>query len=173
MLCSIQQKNVDIEIKQWYESKENCLRRTILRAIGDSSPVEHASIMCCSHCNEPESVYPPKLSIIESISVPLSKKKRSAVWHVTQDLEAALKERLVEERSKYVRDHPAYMFIGENSVCPDCVISDICRNSRFIKSKQDISCVNGLRPELVDLFFYALLDVLSCSPICRKRRRNN
>ena len=59
-----------------------------------------------------------------------------------------------------MRDHPAYLFLGENAVCPDCVIHKISKNSRFINSK------------LVDLFFNALLDVLSCSPICRKRQRN-
>ena len=100
MFYSTQQKNVDTEIKQWYENKENCLRRTILRAIGDSSPVEHASLMCCSHCEDSVSVCPPKLSIIDSSTGRSCKKRRTAVWHVTEDLEATIKQRLVEERRK-------------------------------------------------------------------------
>ena len=153
--------------------KRIVLRRTILRAIGDSSPVEHGSLMCCSHCQDSGSVCPPKLSIIDSSTGRSCRKRRTAVWHVTEDLEATIKQRLVEERRKYMRDHPAYMFLGENAVCPDCVIHEISKNSRFINSKEHLSCTNGLRPELIDLFFNALLDVLSCSPICRKRQRNN
>ena len=53
------------------------------------------------------------------------------------------------------------------------LIHEICNNSRFIKIKEDISWTNGLCSEVVYLFVYALLDVLSCSPACHKRQRNS
>ena len=63
--------------------------------------------------------------------------------------------------------------IGEKAVCPNCVIDKLCKEARFIRTKEDISDIVGLRPELQETFLRVILDVLSVHPISSKRRRNN
>ena len=94
-----------------------------------------------------------------------------AAWDVTEALERNLKDGLLEERRRYVQDHPAFLFLGEEAVCPDYVIQDVCTESRFIKTKEDISSIYGIRSELSDKFLNVVLDVLSNSPASNNRRR--
>ena len=68
-------------------------------------------------------------------------------------------------------DHPSFVIVGEMAICPDCVIDCICRDARFVKSKQDLSTVSGLRPELQDAFLHVIDDVMSSSPINAKKQR--
>ena len=87
-----------------------------------------------------------------------------------------LRNRLLEERQKYVFDHPMFAIIGETAVCPNCIIDKICKEARFIQTKDisisiSISNIVGLRPELQDTFLTVILDVLSLNPISRKRHR--
>jgi hypothetical protein len=91
---------------------------------------------------------------------------------VTESLGRNLKDRLLQERRRYIQDHPAFFFLGEEVVCPNCVIEDICKESKFIKTKEDMSSIYGIRPELSDKFLNVILDVLSSSPASNKRRRN-
>ena len=49
-----------------------------------------------------------------------------------------LKDRLLRERCRHGQDHSALLFIGAEAVYPDCVIQNICSESRFIKTKEDI-----------------------------------
>lgn len=72
---------------------------------------------------------------------------------MTESLEGCLKDRLLQERHRYVQDHPAFLYLGEEAVCPDCVIQNICTKSRFIKTKEDMSSIYGLRSELSEKFF--------------------
>ena len=75
--------------------------------------------------------------------------------------------------AKYVLDHPLFAMIGETAVCPNCVIDTICKEARFIRTKEDISNIVGLRSELQDTFLTVILDILSLNPISSKRRRRN
>ena len=72
-------------------------------------------------------------------------------------------------------DHPMFAMISETAVCPNCIIDKICKEARFIWTKEDISISNivGLRPELQDTFLTVILDVLSLNPISIKRCRRN
>ena len=163
---------VDSDIKDFYTNKENCLRRTILRSIGDSSPIETTIVGCCRHCDASMKSFEshaPKLVIYHAYQV--SKKRRVAAWNVTESLEKNLKDRLLQERYRYIQDHPAFLFLGEEAVCPNCVIEDICTESRFIKTKEDMSSIYGIHSELSDKFLNVILDVLSSSPASSKRRR--
>ena len=72
-----------------------------------------------------------------------------------------------------MHDHPVFATIGEQAVCPNCVIDNICKEARFISTKEDISNIFGSRPELQDTFLSVILDVLSVSPISRKRHKRN
>ena len=173
LFYSSQQKNVDKEIGEYCKNTQNCLRKSLLKAIGDTAPIESSSTACCSNCPPSQFSLPPKLGIIESNSLVLSKKKRRAHWKVTEVLEDTLKNRLIQERKKYVQDHPVFIMIGEKAVCPNCVIDAICKEARFVQSKEDILAILGLRPELQDVFVNVILDVLSDSPVSVKRRRRN
>ena len=136
---------VDPEIKAFCDNKENCLRRTILRSIGDSSPITATIIGCCRHCDASAKSFEahyPKLIICSAYRG--SKRRRVAAWDVTESLERNLKDKLLQERCRYIQDHPAFLFLGEEAVCPDCVIQDICTESRFIKTKEDMSSIYGL-----------------------------
>lgn len=100
-----------------------------------------------------------------------SKRRRIAAWDVTESLERILKERLLQERHRYFQDHPAFLFLGEEAVCPDCVIQNICTKSRFIKTKEDMSSIYGICSKLSDKFLNVVSDVLSSSPASNKWRR--
>ena len=64
---------------------------------------------------------------------------------------------------------PTYFL--ERRLCVQTVIEDICTDSKFIKTKEDIRCIFGLRSELSNNFLNILLDVLSSSPASTKRHR--
>ena len=153
-------------------NKENCLRRSILRSIGDSSSIDTSIVGCCSHCDTTTKSFEshnPHLIICETQKG--TKRRRVAVWDVTESLESCLKRRLLQARHRYVQEHPAFLFLGEEAVCLDCVIQNICAESRFIKTEDDMSSIYGLRSELSAKFFNVLFNVLSGSPACNKRRR--
>ena len=173
LFYSKQKKKVAVEIKDFCDNKENCLRRGILRAIGDTAAIDSSSTPCCSNCPPSRLSLPSKLEIIESTPhvVPVSK-KRSAYWRINKTIDEMLRNRLLEERQKYVLDHPLFAMIGETAVCPNCVIDKICKEARFIRTKEDIGNIVGLRP-LQDTFLTVILDILSLNPISSKRRRRN
>ena len=81
LFYSKRKKKVAVEIKDFCDNKENCLRRGILRAIGDTAAVDSSSAPCCSNCPPSRLSLPSKLEIIESTPpvVPVSN-KRSAHW---------------------------------------------------------------------------------------------
>lgn len=172
LFYSKQKKKLDVEIKDFCYNKENCPRRSILKAIGDKAPVDSFSTLCCSNCSSSRLSLPSKLAICESTPVIPNSNKRSAHWKTDKTIDETLRNRLLEERQKYVSDHPVFAMIGEKAVCPNCVIDTICKEARFIRTKEDISDIVGLRPELQDTLS-VILDVLSVNPISRKRRRIN
>ena len=164
LFYSKRKKKVAVEIKDFCD-EENCLRRGILRAIGDTAAVDSSSAPCCSNCPLSRLSLPSKLEIIESTPpvVPVSN-KRSAHWKTNKTVDEMLRNRLLEEKQKYVFDHPMFAMIGETAVCPNC---KICKEARFLWTKEDISNIVGLRPELQDTFLTVVLDVLSHNPISR------
>jgi hypothetical protein len=89
---------------------------------------------------------------------------------VTESLGRNLKDRLLQERRRYIQDHPAFFFLER--LCPNCVIEDICKESKFINTKEDMSSIYGIRPEVSDKFLNVILDVLTSSPASNKSRRN-
>ena len=42
--------------------------------------------------------------------------------------------------------------LGEGFVCPDCVVDAVCKQSKFVKDKEDLEDIFGLRPELRSIF---------------------
>ena len=55
----------------------------------------------------------------------------------------------------------------ETAVYPNCVIDKLCKEAQFIRTKEDISNIVGLRLELQDTFLTVILDILSLNPISR------
>ena len=172
LFFSTKQKLVDKDVREFCQSKENCLRASILRLIGNTVAVETSS-PCCSNCSSSSGVVvPQKLQVIEAKpTADPKRKKRKAYWSTSKDLEDEIKRRLKEERTKFIIDHPSFLIVGEMAVCPDCVIDCVCRDARFVKSKQDLSTVSGLRSELQDAFLHVIDDVMSTSPINAKKQR--
>ena len=103
LFYSKQKKKVDAEIKDFCDNKENCLRRSILKAIGDTAPLGSFSTPCCSNCPPSPLSLPSKLEIIEcSPAVAPSSNKRSAHWKTNKTIDETLRNRLLEERQKCV-----------------------------------------------------------------------
>ena len=136
-----------------------------MRAKGDIAAIDSSSTPCCSNCPTSRLSLPSKLEIIESTPhVVLVSKKRSAHWRTNKTIDEMLRNRLLEERQKYVLDHPLFAMIGETAVCPNCVIDKICKEARFIRTKEDIGNIVGLRPELQDTFLTVILDIYHLIP---------
>ena len=107
LFYSKQKKKVDAEIKDFCSNKENCLRRSLLKAIGDIHvvSVETSANPCCGNCPPSSLTLPSKVNLIESVPIHTKSKKRSAHWKTNKTLDETLKSRLLEERKKYVYDH--------------------------------------------------------------------
>ena len=60
---------------------------------------------------------------------------------MTESLESCSKHRLLQARHRYVQNHPAFLFPGEEAVCPDCVIQNICAESRFNNTEEDMNSI--------------------------------
>ena len=130
LFYSKQKKKMDMRIKDFCEQKENCLRTSLLKAIGDTVPIDSSSTPCCSNCPPSCTTLPSKLAIIESTPViDTNTKKRSAHWKTDQTIDKTLKNRLIEERQKYVHDYPMFAIIGEKAVCPNSVVDKICKEA--------------------------------------------
>lgn len=98
-----------------------------------------------------------------------SAKRHVAAWNVSHS-KKNVKERLPQERRRYVQDHPPFLFLGE-VVCPNCGIEDICTEIGFIKTKEDMSSIYGICSELSDKSLNVVLYILSSSPASNKRQR--
>ena len=98
LFFSTKQKLVDKDVREYCQSKENCLRASILRLIGNTVAVETSSA-CCSNCSSSSGVVmPQKLQVIEAKpTADPQRKKRKAYWSMSKDLEDELRRRLKRE----------------------------------------------------------------------------
>ena len=116
------QKNINPEVKEFCESKENCRRQQMLRCVGSERVDSTSNYLCCDTCSGVDSI-PANLKF-ESFtnSVPVRDKmqpqKRRRVSKLSKELTEQLKCSLLSERERYMDDHPHLRFIGPNCVCP-------------------------------------------------------
>ena len=145
LFYSPRQKNVDTDVQKFCTEKENCRRKNVVLAMG-SHEVIHSSrdMACCDICSS----IPDNLSILPKKSRVVQQKRRSAQRQIDESLEKELKDRLLEERNEFMQKHPHYLMIGSDFVCPTVVIDDICKNARFIKSKDTLCTTYDMLPEI-------------------------
>ena len=70
-----------------------------------------------------------------------------------------LKDKLIEEREKILTEMPGYSFLGVDSICPDVTIDELCKQSRYISSVNDMQLF-GIKPEFKNRFFDILKAVV-------------
>ena len=142
----------------------------LLRAIGDYATT-HQGRFCCGLCGDPQ-FSNAKLSFERyAISDGTKRRRCTAVWDLKQSSQDVLKKKLIDARKRYIQEHPSFMMLGENFVCPDSVIESICKQSKFIEYPGDLDDIFGLRPDLRPTFYKIIIDVLQNSPIEPKRRK--
>ena len=146
----------DAALKALVTNKENCMRTTLISAVGGS--VQSVSCpRCCAVCN------PAAFAdgdIVAPGKAPPRKKRRVAVRKVDKATTDSLKIRLEATRAKFVVDNPYLCIVGCQLVCPDSTIESICSSAKFISVRSDMDCF-GLRNELKDKFLNVVLEVVN------------
>ena len=137
----------DAALKSFCADQENCLRSSMITAIGDSAP---NNPLCCIACNPTAFSDEGRLDILKLGKV-VRKKRRVAVRKVGKPELSLIKLKLEMERSKFLSEHPTLGILGLQIVCPDAVINRICDSAKFISVREDMELF-GLRQELKERF---------------------
>lgn len=120
----------DIALKALCENKENCHRRSILRALSSDEcstvPQDTCCNLCTHSCPYTELEYPAS-----SLEV---RKRKTRICSIPSQLQNAVREKLIAERDKFIQQHPSFRMVPKSVVCPLSVINDIA----FLGSKQFI-----------------------------------
>ena len=141
MYCTVHVQSV-----KWMIKSDSCVRtgRTVegmLEAIGSTESCDGENA-CCDACGVDRLV--PKLMFEESRPVnTVSRKRRSAVFTVTEDAVSTLAQALRQERDKYLDKHRNFAPFGPDCVCSNSLIDHICTQAKFISEESDL-----------DAFFY-------------------
>ena len=157
---------MDDSIEMFCADLENCRRIKILRSIGSDEAVLENGQMCCDICNP----IPDSLSLHPKLLSLTRQKRRYTQRQVDEDLEKAIRQKLLQERDNYIQKHSHYLMIGIDFVCPNIVINDICKNSRFITSEENLTTTYDLRPEIKKLFYAAIKHILLNAPTQKRIR---
>ena len=106
----------------------------MLEAIG-SKETAKGNNCCCDSCGI--AGLAPKLHFESHKPVStVGRKRRTAVYAVTDDVLLTLKQSLRLERDRY---HPNYMLFGPDSICSDSLIDNVCTQAKFIKVEEDLN----------------------------------
>ena len=159
---------MDDKVRQLCEDRENCRRKKMLEAIGSTESCDGENA-CCDTCGVDRLV--PKLKFEESRPVnTVSRKRRCAVFTVTEDAVSTLAQALRQERDKYLDNHPNFAPFGPDCVCSNSLIDHICMQAKFISEESDLDTIFTLRPALRPIFFKIIQDIFSVVAIPRKSR---
>lgn len=159
ILNSDEAKIVDPALKSLVTDKENCLRVTLITAVGGTVEQQSQSSLCCMVCNPLAFTGGERLDICQVGRMPPRKKRRVAIRRVTAATTERLKAQLEAERSLYISENPHLCILGSQLVCPDSTIEAICSSAKFISVVSDMNNF-GLRCELQARFFAVVLDVI-------------
>ena len=152
------------------QSKENCRRLGLLRALGSNETV-NVNPVCCDICTAGKVPDPiAKLDLLVATSLKHIRKPK-AVRLINTDMEKALTKALLEEREKIMTEHPGYRVIGRSFILSTSTIKDLCSMAEYITSRDELNQVTLLRPELIDRVYNVLQDIISSAPPLEKRRR--
>lgn len=131
----------------------------MLQALGSTEQVSSGH-PCCDVCNDvPHRLY------FESLpsNFPLHNSCRRAIRKVDKALEDKLKDNLKVERQSYIQDHPSFLMLGPNFVCPDSAIDKICHEAKFVTSLEDLYFVS-IHSDIKSRFLKVILSTLSAAP---------
>lgn len=159
LLTTDTDKITDRALKSFCTDKENCLRSSMIKSLGGTVP---QSTLCCMVCNPLAFSDGERLSVLQAGNAPPRKKRRVAVRRMDKSLLDTVMSRLKEERTNYIKEHPALSILGAQLVCPDSVINDICSSAKFICAASDMDWF-GLRQELKQRFFYVIMSTVNPS----------
>ena len=159
LITSDADKITDPALKSFCTEKENCLRASMLKSLGDT--VQQNS-SCCRVCNPSTFSDGNRLSVLKAGKAPPRKKRRVAQRRVDKFFIETMKSRLKEERAKYIREHPGLAILGDELVCPSSVIDTICSSAKFISIASDMEMF-CLRQELKQRFFCVIMSVVNPS----------
>ncbi len=157
-------------VKKFCDDKENCFRQSLLHAIGDCT-IPHQGRFCCDLCGDPQFSNAKLCFERYAISTTAKRGRRTAIWDSKKSLQDTLKKIMIDARRQYIQQHPNFLMLGENFVCPDSVIDSVCKQSKFVEYPGDLDDIFGLRPELRPIFYKTIIDVLQNSPVEPKRRK--
>ena len=114
--------------------------------------------LCCMVCN-PLAFLEGRMSVLQVGRSPPRKKRRLAVRRLDESVLQIVKLGLIAERSKYIREHPALAILGQQFVCPDSLITNICSSVKFISVANDMDTFS-LRRELKQRFFNVIIAIV-------------
>lgn len=141
-------------MKDFCSSKENCLRSTMIRAVGGSvQQQQQQQSLCCVVCNPTAFLDGRRLDITQP-GRPAPRKRRRVVRRVVD--ESGIKLQLQAERKKFMEENPSLAIVGEQMVCPDGVIREICSSAKYISVVKDMDLF-FLRTELKERFFNVII----------------
>lgn len=158
ILNSDEAKISDPALKSLVIDKENCLRSTVITALGGT--VERHNSLCCMVCNPSAFTDGERLDIVQVGRAPPRKKRRVAVRRVDKTTTEDLQARLEAERAKFILENPYLCILGPQLVCPDGTIANICSNAKFISVISDMDCFH-LRYQLQERFLNVVLAVVN------------
>lgn len=137
----------DESLKQFIENTQNCRRKALLDGIGGS--YERRDRLCCDLYSTGS--FSTRLDILQP-GEQTRKKRRHIVHTISKIKMKILRDKLIEERKKILAERPGFGFLGLDSICPDVTIDELCKQSRYISSVNDMQLF-GIKPEFKSRFF--------------------
>ena len=127
---------MDSAVRQLCVDKDNCRRKKMLEAIGSLEDCQRDE--CCCDCCGADRLSPKlKFECVKPVST-AGRKRRCAVFSVTDEAVETLKEALRNERDKYMDNHRSFITFGPDCVCCDSLIDHICMQAKFVKVESDL-----------------------------------
>ena len=152
---------------------KQCLRRYLLNELGsnDSEVELPDAALCCSNCSKGEIPH-SQISDVLKRNKQTRAKKGQPLREINHSLKHELERRLKDERCKIKGEIEGFRFLGDEVICPENSIQEMCQKATWIECKEDLRSTHGVRPEFVERFYNVVVDVTSNAPPPSKRGRS-
>ena len=141
----------DADLSAFCNSKENCRRQLLLRALGSSEAVHALNTRCCDICSLYDS---EDINIFRCLPV----QRRRASRTLRGSMCDSLKQALEQERERIVASDPGYQMLGHNLVLSNKCIMELSKHARDIHSEDDLHSFPGVRMSLVSRLYRVISD---------------
>ena len=154
---------------------KHCLRRYLLKELGSDEAELPDAALCCSNCSK-GAIPHSQINDLLKKDKQTRKMKRQPLREINDSIKSELEARLKDERCKIKGEVEGYHFLGDEVICPENSIHEICQKATWIECKEDVKSTHGIRPEFVERFYNVVVDVTSNAPPpskrgCAKRRK--